>query len=88
MDERGDTFGLHGPGHMEGPIVWIIDDGLISRFATTYKLERTSKNCQVIGHPSAFDGSGSLGECLHGNKRLPDILLLDQDMRGWTIGAF
>lgn len=78
----GDTFGPYELEDMKGPIVWIIDDDLISRFATTYKLERTSENCHVIGHTSAFDGLGSLEGCLHGNGRLPDILLLDLDMPG------
>ena len=72
---------------MGRPIVWIIDDDLVSRFAVTYKIEQSSMDFEVIGHPDAFNGLNSLRECLHANNRLPDIILLDlemPDMDGWS----
>lgn len=72
---------------MEKPIVWIIDDDLVSQFATNYKIEQSFKNCQVIGHSGPLDGLAFLRECQNGNGRLPDILLLDlvmPGMDGWS----
>jgi len=75
---------------MEIPIVWIIDDDMICRYASNYKLEQSRKKYEVIGHSSAFDGLTSLAECLHENKKLPDIILLDLHMPcmdGWSFLA-
>jgi len=72
---------------MGRPIVWIIDDDLVSRFAVTYKIEQSSMDFEVIGHPNAFHGLNSLWECLQANNGLPDIILLDlemPEMDGWS----
>ncbi|MGB6153066.1 MAG: response regulator [Pricia sp.] len=72
---------------MGRPIVRIIDDDLVSRFAVTYKIEQSSMDFEVIGRPDAFHGLNSLRECLHANNVLPDIILLDlemPDMDGWS----
>lgn len=75
---------------METPIVWIIDDDIICRFATSYKFEQSHINYEVTGHASAYDGLTSLAECLHGYKKLPDIIVLDLHMPamdGWSFLA-
>jgi len=72
---------------MEKRIIWIIDDDLVSQFATNYRIEQSFENCQVIAHSGSLEGLAFLRECLHGNKRLPDILLLDlvmPGMDGWS----
>ncbi len=73
---------------MEIPIVWIIDDDMICRFASNYKFKQSLKNYEVIGHSSAFEGLTSLEECLHRNKKLPDIILLDLQMPGMDGWSF
>ncbi len=73
---------------MEIPIVWIIDNDMICRFASNYKFEQSLKNYEVIGHSSAFEGLTSLEECLHGTKKLPDIILLDLQMPGMDGWSF
>ncbi len=67
---------------MEKRIVWIIDDDLVSQFATNYRIEQSFKNCRVIGHSGSMEELAFLKECLRGNRRLPDILLLDLVMPG------
>ena len=70
------------------PIVWIIDDDLISRFASNYKFEQSNKRYEVINHASAFEGLLSLKECMNGNKKLPDAILLDLQMPGMDGWSF
>lgn len=60
---------------------------MICRFAANYKFEQSGENFEIINHSSAFEGLKSLAECLHGNKRFPDIIVLDLDMPsmdGWS----
>jgi len=60
---------------------------MICRYASNYKFEQSRKKYGVIGHSSAFEGLTSLAECLHGNQKLPDIILLDLHMDGWSFLA-
>src|SRR5680860_286183 len=72
---------------MEKRIVWIIDDDLVSQFATNYRIGQSFKNCKVISHSSSLEGLAFLKECRYGNGRMPDILLLDlvmPGMDGWS----
>ncbi len=71
---------------MEEPIFWIIDDDMVSQLAKNYRFEQSSKDCRIMGHYTAFEGLTFLRTVLDGNKKLPDILLLDlvmPGMNGW-----
>lgn len=72
---------------MRRPIVWIIDDDIISRFAATYKIEQSPEDCEVIAYGSALEGLDCLLERLNARQGLPDIILLDLGMPvmdGWS----
>ncbi|HDZ14252.1 hypothetical protein LCGC14_1121820 [marine sediment metagenome] len=73
---------------MEIPILWLIDDDVICRYACNYKLEQSGKKFEIIGHSSAFEGLTSLAAFLHENKKLPDIILLDLNMPGMDGWSF
>jgi len=73
---------------MEIPIVWIIDDDIISRFASKYKFKQSRINYDVFCHSNAFEGLTSLEECLHRSKKIPDIILLDLQMPGMDGWSF
>lgn len=72
---------------MEIPIIWIIDDDMICRFSSNYKLEQSGKNHSVVGHDSAIEALTSLNGCIKKNQNIPDAILLDLNipgMDGWT----
>ena len=60
---------------------------MICRYASNYTFEQSGKKYEEIGHSSAFEGLTSLADCLHGNQKLPDIILLDPHMDGWSFLA-
>jgi CheY-like chemotaxis protein len=70
------------------PIVCIIDDDLVSQFATRYTIEQSNKNCRVTSFDNAEEALESFKESLLTQKELPTILLLDlvmPVMDGWTM---
>lgn len=70
------------------PIVCIIDDDLVSQFATRYTIEQSNKNCRVISFDNAEEALENFKECFLTQRELPTILLLDlvmPVMDGWTL---
>ncbi|WP_394747068.1 response regulator [Spongiimicrobium salis] len=67
--------------------VCIIDDDLVSQFATQYRIEQSEIPCSI----SNYDSAEKFLEVITGNKNvlaMPDILLLDlimTGMSGWEL---
>lgn len=71
---------------MEGRIIWIIDDDMVSQFAIKYKIEQSYQNYQVISFYTVEEALTSIKECVETQIGLPNKLLLDlvlPDMNGW-----
>ena len=67
--------------------VWIIDDDLVSRFATQYGIEQSSKPCTIQIFESALEVLDVIKDKTFLGADLPDIILLDlimPDMDGWN----
>ena len=72
------------------PLVYIIDDDLVSQFATQYRMKQAIKGCAFISFDSAKEGLRTYIDQLTDSKQLPDILLLDlvmPNMDGWDFLA-
>lgn len=66
--------------------VWIIDDDLVSRFATQYAIEQSSASSNIKIFESAFEVLLVVNDESFYGDDLPDILLLDlvmPEMDGW-----
>ena len=66
--------------------VCMIDDDLVSQFASRYCIEQANTNCRIITCDNAEEGLDLFADLLHGEKDVPDILFLDlvmQGMDGW-----
>lgn len=81
---------LHNTTHfstMEGkPLIYIIDDDIVSQFATRYKVEQAGRPCKIVCCDSAPEGLNICRDAAADLRSVPDILLLDlvmPDMDGW-----
>jgi len=66
--------------------VWIIDDDLVSRFATQYGVKQFANATKVAIFDSAFEVLLHVKQNSFSNQELPDIMLLDlvmPEMNGW-----
>lgn len=66
--------------------VWIVDDDLVSLFATKYGIEQSNNGCSVIDFDNARMALELLSLNLDDIDFIPDIILLDlamPDMDGW-----
>lgn len=66
--------------------IWIIDDDLVSQFATQYRIEQSKGSYCVRTYDKASDALKEIIAQLATNGELPDILLLDlvmPVMSGW-----
>ncbi|MGB5666382.1 MAG: response regulator [Maribacter sp.] len=66
--------------------VCMIDDDLVSQFASRYCIEQSNANCRIIKCDNAEEGLHLFADLLQGEKDVPDILFLDlvmQGMDGW-----
>lgn len=66
--------------------VWIIDDDLVSRFATQYGVQQSSVSCRINIFESASEVLMLIKEDTFSGADLPDIILLDlvmPEMNGW-----
>lgn len=68
------------------PIVYIIDDNMVSEFATKMVLQQSSVPCEVYCFENGELGMLALKEALANNDKIPDVILLDLNMPymdGW-----
>ncbi|NHF58968.1 response regulator [Flavobacteriaceae bacterium TP-CH-4] len=65
-----------------GPTICVIDDDLVSQYATRYCIEQSIKNCNVVVYDSAEEGLARFIDLHQKGNALPDILLLDLTMNG------
>ncbi|WP_158974862.1 response regulator [Cellulophaga sp. L1A9] len=66
--------------------VWIIDDDLVSRFATQYGVRQSSTSCAINIFESAAEVLVLIQDEAFSETDLPDILLLDlvmPEINGW-----
>lgn len=64
--------------------ICIIDDDLVSQFATQYSIEQANTPCKVITCDSGEAGMEMFQKCINNGEDLPDVLLLDLIMKGMS----
>ena len=67
-------------------ITWIIDDDIVSQFATEYSVKQTKHEIISKSFDKASEGLKALKECFELSEGIPDIILLDlvmPEMDGW-----
>ena len=62
--------------------VCIIDDDMVSQFASSYCIEQSTVKCRIIMCDNAEMGLNLFSDLLQGGKDDPDILFLDLVMPG------
>ena len=62
--------------------VCIIDDDMVSQFASSYCIEQSSVKCRIIMCDNAEMGLNLFSDLFQAGKDLPDILFLDLVMDG------
>lgn len=66
--------------------ICIIDDDLVSQFATRYCIQQYQDDFEIMTCLSAEEGLVLCSEMLENQKRLPDVIFLDlimEEMDGW-----
>jgi CheY-like chemotaxis protein len=66
--------------------ICIIDDDLVSQFATRYSIEQGGHPCSIITCDGVEDGLETFDSLLEQQRELPDVILLDLvmgDASGW-----
>lgn len=68
------------------PIVWIIDDDLVSQFATEYCIRQANGNSTVKSFDMASESLKNFRDCITKGEGIPHVILLDlvmPEMDGW-----
>ncbi|NNE77268.1 MAG: response regulator [Pricia sp.] len=68
------------------PLVWVIDDDLVSLFATRYSIEQGKVSCKVVDFDCGETALQVFTDSIENHGKLPDIILLDlimPNMDGW-----
>ena len=71
-------------------LVWIIDDDIVSLFATRYGIEQWNNSCEVVDFDDGETALKILSDKLKTGNEIPDIILLDlvmPKMNGWEFLA-
>ncbi len=66
--------------------VWIIDDDMVSQFATRYCLEQFKGELSIETFSKAEEGLEAIDLALEDGQRIPELIFLDlvmDDMDGW-----
>ena len=67
-------------------LVWVIDDDLVSLFATRYGIEQWDTTCKVVDFDNGETALKVFSDTLEAGDKIPDIILLDlvmPTMNGW-----
>lgn len=67
-------------------VIWIIDDDLVSLYATRYRIKQSESNAKVLDFDNAEIALQAYLEKMHDHQELPDIIFLDiimPGMSGW-----
>ena len=68
------------------PTVWIIDDDLVSQFATEYCIRQANTTADLKSFDKASESLQAFNEAITEGKEIPQIILLDlvmPEMDGW-----
>ena len=66
--------------------ILIIDDDLVSQFATRYCIEQYNSDCTISTCANAEEGLALLSDLIIQGEELPDVIFLDlvmRNMNGW-----
>ncbi|WP_339709081.1 response regulator [uncultured Kriegella sp.] len=63
-------------------VVYIIDDNMVSEFATKMVLQQSTITCELFSFDSAEMGLANFIDSLQKKQNIPDIILLDLNMPG------
>ena len=69
-----------------GLTVWIIDDDLVSQFATEYSVQQSNQAVTIKSFDRASESLKNLVNCLERSNGVPNVILLDlvmPEMDGW-----
>jgi len=64
------------------PIIYIIDDNIVSEFAVKIVIDQASVPCEVFSFESCELGLANLVDAFERKRNIPDIILLDLKMPG------
>lgn len=67
-------------------VIWIIDDDMVSLYATRYRINQSEINAKVLDFDNAELALQLYFEKKHDERELPDIIFLDlimPNMSGW-----
>ena len=68
--------------------IWIIDDDLVSQFATEYSIKQATSCASIKSFDNANDTLEVLTECVNSKRDIPDVIFLDlvmPEMSGWQL---
>lgn len=65
-------------------VIWIIDDDLVSLYATRYRIEQSKRNATVFDFDTAQIALKAYHEKTNDERDLPDIIFLDLIMPGMS----
>lgn len=65
-------------------VIWIIDDDLVSLYATRYRIGQSETNAKVFDFDTAQIALKLYSEKKHDERQLPDIIFLDLIMPGMS----
>ncbi len=63
-------------------VVYIIDDNMVSEFATKMVLQQSSIACDIFSFDNAEIGLENFVDSIQKGKNIPDVILLDLNMPG------
>jgi len=69
------------------PIVWIIDDDLVSQFATEYCIRQANGSATVKSFDKASESLKTFQDAIKKGEGMPQVILLDlvmPEMDGWA----
>ena len=66
------------------PTIWIIDDDLVSLYATRYRIQQSRSDTNVLDFDSSHAALAAYYHTIEAEGKLPDIIFLDLIMPGMS----